>query len=100
MDKKKNEEKNSLVRVIWSDFPFNTVCLSLLEVEQIISLWTEVSDSSKMSLSAHLEKALSLSWDPVAGNRIGKALFPLSQETWSRGCLLCESHYFTNPNDS
>lgn len=97
MNKKNNEEKNSLIIVIWSDFPFNTVCLSLLEVEQIISLWIEVSDSY-MSLSAHLEKALSLSWDPVAGHRIGKALSTFSQETWSRENLLCESHYFLNPN--
>lgn len=92
MNKKKNDEKNSLITVIWSDFPFNTVCLSLLEVEQIINLWIEVSDS-KMSLSAHLEKALSLSWDLVAGNRIGKALSTFSEETGSRKCLLCESHY-------
>lgn len=45
MNNKNNEEKNCLVIVIWSDFPFNTVCLPLLEVEQITGLWSEVSDS-------------------------------------------------------
>jgi len=51
-----------------------------------------------MSLSAHLVKALSLSWDLVAAKRTGKALSTFSQETRSRECLLCESHYFLNPN--
>lgn len=45
MNKKNNEEKSSLIMVVWSDFPFNTVCISLLELEQIINLWIEASDS-------------------------------------------------------
>lgn len=99
MNKKNNEEKNSLIIVIWSDFSFKSLFILFgNRADHYLVDWgvqlLDVSDVPDV-----LEKALSLFWDMVAGNKIGKALSTFSQEIWSRECLLCESHYFLNPND-